>query len=224
MEHARYKKLETYAEAGETLESCIKRLCKYEEKGIKCYVVFNGHELYSDMTPDEMREIVKSDKKKINLEEKEDNFYKEEALTLVYEFMSIGRKFISKDLIKDWDEFVISSVHSKTKGADIRYTLELLELLSMGEEFVFVENKLESQIHFDNSKVKVLKAVSKFSPKGKDFAEYIESKNKIYSYNLQDLNDKVLKLKITKFGNGLIEILGTDIEDGKQYVLSYDFI
>lgn len=222
MDHARYKKLE--AEAGETLESCIKRLCKYEEKGIKCYLVFNGHELYSDMTPDEMRKIVMSDRQKTNSEESQDDFYKEEALTLIFEYMSIGRKYISKDLIKDWDELVIDSVYSKYKGIDIRYILEIIELLSMNEEFVFIENKLESQAHFNNSKSKVLKSVYKFHPKGKDFVEHIDSKNKIYSYNVENLNGKVLKLKITDFGTGIREILGIDIEDGKQYVLSYDFI
>lgn len=172
--------------AGNRLDKVVEFLLSAKEKGNLICVEFNGVMLYSDtVTMDNAYIVVTGMTKKesddafnkfIEDSEKEKLEYQRRVPELIEKWVKEGKKVLTEDKWKEWEETVPIRLNDLYRGMELKYCLDLVKKLNEG---TFEESKImiESQNHSGLSYSLICSMIKEFSPKGKDFVEYL-NKNK----------------------------------------------
>lgn len=171
---------------GARLIDCIEELHCYRDKGELVYGIFNGKELYSTDSEDEIyikvtgynledyNSYLNTHRENVQLE-KEKHLRKIPSLCKKY--MSKGRMYIEKEKISDWDKLVITSLHGMYRGFEIESSLDIFLLLKHSYSFDTIRDVIYNQGHSGSSLNIVLNIIKNFSPNGEDFYKFMEDKD-----------------------------------------------
>ncbi len=177
-----YKEIEFMI--GSNIESAVKELLKYKEKGILVYGDFNGHTLYSDtVTVDgAYMEIIgrtkaehdKSQKEWKENYDREQREHKESIPSLSKEWMQKGREILTEDKWEYWDKIVPIRLNDLYHGMELGCCLDIVKILNNNGTLDKAKKVIESQYHSGMSYGLVCAMVREFCNRGNEFVEYVK--------------------------------------------------
>lgn len=85
--------------------------------------------------------------------------------------MTEGRKILSKDQWKDWDEIVPIRLHDIYHGKELDSALKAIKILNNGGNIDKAKVAIDSKNHSGYSYSLTLALINKFCEKGKDLYE-----------------------------------------------------
>ena len=168
--------------AGNRLDEVVESLLAAKEKGNLICVEFNGVMLYSDtVTMDgAYKEITGMTKKEnddafnkfIENSKKEELEYQSRIPELIEKWIKEGKKVLTEDKWKEWEETVPIRLNDLYRGMELKYCLDLVKKLNEGT-FEEPKTMIESQNHSRLSYSLICSMIKEFSPKGGEFVEYL---------------------------------------------------
>lgn len=172
--------------AGSTIDLAVQILNKYRSNGELVCINFNGVDLYSDeiFTVDDAYEKItgvtkKEYEKKIEdyneTIHKREQEYKDNFFRLVEYYKQQGRKILSKEKWKDWDEIVPIRLSDLYQGMELGSCLDIVKLLNEGGTLDEAKEKILNQNHSGMSFSLVCHMVEEFADgdRGKEFRKYV---------------------------------------------------
>lgn len=179
----KHRKIEFYG--GDSIETAIKYLKKFKERGELVYGEFNGKKLYSDK--DDMDSAYKkiTGKTKAEFDAKmkaENDKYKEDQKKhkkaipeLTKKWIEKGNSILDEKYREYWAKIVPIRLDDLYNGMELGATLDIVKELNAGCEFETAKNIIEGQGHSGMSFGLVCSMVKSFCDRGKEFFEYARS-------------------------------------------------
>ena len=169
---------------GESLESAVKELSRYKEKGELVYGEFNGKKLYSDtddldsaylkVTGKTKAECDEAERKRNDEYEKEKREHEEAIPELTKEWIEKGNDILDDKYHKLWAECVPIRLSDLYQGMELGATLEIIKKLNAGCDLDAAKTIIEKQGHSGMSFGLVCSMVRSFCDRGVEFVSYIK--------------------------------------------------
>ena len=176
-----YRKIEFGA--GDSIETAVKDLQRFKDRGELVYGEFNGQKLYSDI--DDIDTAYKKITGKSKLEfdaqmKAENDKYKEdqrkhkEAIPeLTKEWIEKGNAILDKQYQEKWAKCVPIRLDDLYQGMELKATLDIVKELNAGCELDVAKGIIEGQGHSGMSFGLVCSMVKSFCNRGTEFAAYV---------------------------------------------------
>ncbi|WP_026883660.1 hypothetical protein [Clostridium akagii] len=178
----RYEKIEFTSFCD--IKESVKELLSYKDKGILACGSFNGTTLYSDtvtldsaykdITGKTKAEFDNAQQEMSDRINKEKQAYKQAIPELSKDWMSKGRKILTEDKWKYWDETIPISLNGLYRGMELGACLDIIKILNDNGTLDEAKEKIESQ---GNSKGLffrlVCSMVKEFCVRGSEFLNYV---------------------------------------------------
>lgn len=179
MEERNYKQIKF--DAGEDLESAIKKLKSYNEP---VYGIFNRQTLYSDESIDSAYKKVigktkfEFDKDKEEWLEKlkeEKKKHKEAIPELTDKWIEEGSKILDEKYIELWKKTVPHRLNDLYEGRELSDCLDIIKELNKGCKLSFAKEIIDNQGHSGMSFSLVCSMVESFCDRGEEFVNYLKT-------------------------------------------------
>lgn len=169
--------------AGETIDSAVKELSRYKEKGELVYGVFNGKELYSDVddidsaykkvTGKTKYEFKAEEQKRHEEYDAEKKKHKEAIPELTKEWIEKGKAILDEKHHEYWAKIVPIRLGDLYRGMELGACLDIVKELNAGCEMELAKAIIEGQGHSGMSFSLVRSMVKRFCDRGDEFASYV---------------------------------------------------
>ena len=176
-----YRKIEFGA--GDSIESAIKDLQRFKERGELVYGEFNGQKLYSDVDDldSAYTKITGKSKKEFDAQMKAENDkYKEDQKKhkdsipeLTKEWIAKGNEILDKQYQDKWAKCVPIRLDDLYQGMELKATLDIVKELNAGCELEVAKGIIEGQGHSGMSFGLVCSMVKSFCDRGTEFATFV---------------------------------------------------
>lgn len=165
------------------IESAVKELNKYKERGELVFGEFNGQKLYSDI--DDMDSAYKKITGKSKAEHdaelraQNENYleqkrkHKESIPELTKEWIAKGNNILDEKYRELWAECVPIRLDDLYQGMELKCCLDIVDQLNKGYELDKVKPLIESQGHSGMSFGLVCSMVKSFCDRGQEFVSYV---------------------------------------------------
>lgn len=177
------KKYREVEHLGMNIDTVVRNLVEYREKGEYISTEFNGVMLYSDtvtldsayraITGKSKAEAEKARREWIENLKKEDEEHRANIPRLSVQWIEKGKEILDKEKWELWSEIVPIRLEDLYKGMELDCCLKIVKILQSGT-FEEAKAELESQGHSDMSHSLVCAMVKEFSPKGEEFVERVK--------------------------------------------------
>lgn len=177
-----YKEIGFYC--GCDIETAVKKLLEYKEKGELVCGSFNGHVLYSDnvtvdsafleitgKTKADFDKDREEDRKKLIREREE---YESKIPELTKEWIAKGHKILDEKYWSEWDKCVPIRLNDLYEGIELKDCLDIIEPLNNGCSLEDAKKIIDDQGHSGMSYGLVKCMVDSFCDRGQEFANYID--------------------------------------------------
>ena len=167
------------------IESAVKELARYKERGELVYGEFNGQKLYSDtddldssykkitgLTKAEFDEAERVRNEEYKAEEKR---HKEAIPELTKEWVEKGKAILDEKYLEAWNKCVPIRLGDLYRGMELGATLDIVKELNAGCELQKAKEIIESQGHSGMSFGLVCSMVKSFCDRGQEFVNYARS-------------------------------------------------
>ncbi len=165
------------------LESAVKELNQYKERGELVFGLFNGQELYSDVdnldsafkkiTGKTKAEFDEAEQKRHEEYKEEERKHKEAIPVLTKEWIAKGNNMLDEKYREEWAKCVPIRLgdlyHGFELGACLDIVLELNNGCSLGEAKRIIQNQGHSGMSFSL----VCSMVKSFCDRGTDFSSFV---------------------------------------------------
>lgn len=171
--------------AGESIESAIKELSAYKERGELVYGVFNGQNLYSDTddldsafkkitgkTKAEFDEAAKIENDKYKADQQK---HKDAIPELTKEWIEKGNVILDEKYRDKWAECVPIRLDDLYQGMELKCCLDIVIELNNGCSLDDAKAIIESQGHSGMSFGLVCSMVKSFCDRGVEFVSYVRN-------------------------------------------------
>ena len=166
---------------GNTIESAVKTLQEYKERGESVFIEFNGHKLYScDVTMDSAYQEI-TGKTKAEFDKAQEEWRKEyeereareeaEAKAKIPAWIERGSAYIYPERAEEWKKCVEARAGDLYHGMDLDSALELMEKLESGASMEEVKEIFDEQGHSGASAGMVRSMLFHFAKRGPEFYE-----------------------------------------------------
>ena len=166
---------------GNTIESAVKTLQEYKERGESVFIEFNGHKLYScDVTMDSAYQEI-TGKTKAEFDKAQEEWRKEyeereareeaEAKAKIPAWVEKGSAYIYPERMEKWAQCVEARAGDLYHGMDLDSALELMEKLESGASMEEVKEIFDEQGHSGASAGMVRSMLFHFAKRGPEFYE-----------------------------------------------------
>lgn len=172
-----YKRIEFYA--GCNIETAVKELLKYKEKGELACGSFNDHMLYSDnVTVDSAYiEIIGKTKAECDKEQEEwredykrrEEEHKKKIHELTVEWIERGHKILDEKYWSEWDKCVPIRLGDLYHGMELGNCLDIVKALNNNCNIDEAKNIIGNQDHSGMSYSLVRLMVKSFCDRGQEF-------------------------------------------------------
>jgi hypothetical protein len=177
----KYTKIEFLA--GESIESAIKTLNSYKQKGELACGEFNGHKLYSDkddldsafkkVTGKTKSECDADEKKRHEEYEEQKRKHQESIPDLTKEWIEKGSKVLDRKYMKLWKKCVPVRLSDLYQGMELGCCLDIVEKLNEGCDMDTAKEIIEGQSHSGMSFSLVCSMVESFCDRGEEFVKFV---------------------------------------------------
>lgn len=167
------------------IESAIKELTRYKERGELVYGEFNGQKLYSDTddldsaykkitgkTKAEFDEAERIRNEEYKAEEKRHN---ESIPELTKEWIEKGKAILDEKYLETWNKCVPIRLGDLYRGMELGATLDIVKELNAGCELQKAKEIIDGQGHSGMSFGLVCSMVKSFCYRGAEFVSYARS-------------------------------------------------
>lgn len=165
------------------LEEAVTILQDYAAKGVKAFIDFNGHKLYSDtVTMDgAFLEVTGKTKKEHDnyLEERHREYQREKAEhkakipTLIPMYVEKGHKLLNEKYWELWEQCVPIRLDDLYHGWELDCCLDIIKILQEENDFDKAKELFNSQGHSGMSAGLTASMISSFCDNGKDFVKVL---------------------------------------------------
>lgn len=167
------------------IESAIKELTRYKERGELVYGDFNGQKLYSDK--DDLDSAYKKitgktkaefdEAKRIRHDEykAEEKRHKEAIPELTKEWIEKGKAILDEKYLDTWNKCVPIRLGDLYRGMELGATLDIVKELNAGCDIQKAKDIIYSQGHSGMSFGLVCSMVKSFCDRGAEFVSYVRS-------------------------------------------------
>ena len=166
---------------GNTIESAVRTLQEYKERGESVFIEFNGHKLYScDVTMDSAYQEI-TGKTKAEFDKAREEWLKEyeereareksEAKAKIPAWIERGSAYIYPEKMEQWAQCVETRAGDLYHGMDLDSVLELMEKLESGASMEEVKEIFDGQGHSGASAGMVRSMMFHFAKRGPEFYE-----------------------------------------------------
>lgn len=168
---------------GGNIESAVRELLNYKEKGILACGEFNGVTLYSDTvtldgaykeitgkTKDEHDEYERKWREEYYRKEQE---HKEQIPELTKTWTEKGREVLSEDKWSLWNEIVPIRLSDLYRGMELGCCLDIVKILNNGGTLDEAKAEIDNQNHSGMSFGLVCSMVKELSDRGEEFVAYV---------------------------------------------------
>lgn len=165
------------------IESAIKELQKYKEKGELVFGVFNGQKLFSDIDDIDSAYLKITGSTKSECDEKarisnqkyleEKRIHEETIPEQTKLWIERGEKILDLKYRAKWNEIVPFRLKDLYRGFELEACLEIVSELNEGVDFKTVKEIIEEQGHSGMSFGLVCSMIKAFSDRGADFVDYV---------------------------------------------------
>ena len=175
-----YSKIDFF---GGSIEDAVKELKRLNRYGVKAYIEFNGHNLYSDtvtlddaykaitdMTYSEFKKMLEDNEEKRKLAEKE---FQEKLPTYIDMWIKKGRDIFNGDRLALWEKIVPIRLNDLYHGMELGNCIDIVEALNKDCSFDEAKKIIEDQNHSGMSFGLVCSMVKEFSDRGSEFVKYV---------------------------------------------------
>jgi hypothetical protein len=166
------------------IDSAIKELESYKEKGELVFLSFNGVNLYSDIDDLDSAYIKVTGKTKAEIEEQQRIYHEqyleqkkrhEEAIPeLTKEWIVKGNNILDEKYRELWAECVPIRLGDLYRGMELGCCLEIIEPLNNGCSLDEAKSIIEKQGHSGMSYGLVRAMVRSFCDRGDEFADFVK--------------------------------------------------
>lgn len=168
---------------GNNIESTVKSLIKYKEKGELVCTEFNGVMLYSDtVTMDDAYISItgktKAERDKAHQEwienyEKAEREYQKSIPSLTEPWKNKGREILSESKWEYWDRIVPIRLGDLYHGMELGCCLDIVKILNNNGTLDEAKAMIDSQDHSGMSYGLVCSMVREFCDRGQEFVDYV---------------------------------------------------
>lgn len=168
---------------GDSIETAVKDLARFKERGELVYGEFNGQKLYSDVDDIDSayKKITGRTKSEFDAEqEAEHERYKEqerkhnEAIpALTKEWIEKGNTILDEKYREDWARCVPIRLGDLYRGMELKATLDIVIELNNGCDMETAKKIIMGQGHSGMSFGLVCSMVKSFCDRGEEFASYV---------------------------------------------------
>lgn len=176
-----YRKIEFGA--GDSIESAIKDLQRFKERGELVYGEFNGQKLYSDVddldsaytkitgkSKTEFDAQMKAENDKYREDQKK---HKDSIPELTKEWIEKGNEILDKQYQDKWAKCVPIRLDDLYQGMELKATLDIVKELNAGCELEVAKEIIEGQGHSGMSFGLVCSMVKSLCDRGTEFATFV---------------------------------------------------
>jgi hypothetical protein len=167
------------------IESAVKELSQYKERGELVYGEFNGQKLYSDtddldsaykkVTGLTKSEFDEAERKRNEEYEAEKRKHEESIPELTKEWIEKGNSILDKKYHETWAKCVPIRLSDLYRGMELGATLDIVKELNAGCELQKAKDIIEGQGHSGMSFGLVCSMVKVFCDRGSEFVGYARS-------------------------------------------------
>ena len=167
------------------IESAVKELSQYKERGELVYGEFNGQKLYSDtddldsaykkVTGLTKSEFDEAERKRNEEYEAEKRKHEESIPELTKEWIEKGNNILDKKYHETWAKCVPIRLSDLYRGMELGATLDIVKELNAGCELQKAKDIIEGQGHSGMSFGLVCSMVKSFCDRGSEFVRYARS-------------------------------------------------
>lgn len=171
--------------AGDSLDTAMRDLARYKERGELVYGEFNGQKLYSDtddldsaykkITGKTKAEYDEAENKRHEEYLEQQRKHKEAIQQLTQEWIAKGNEILDEKYHKLWAECVPIRLNDLYQGIELGCTLDIVKELNAGCELQKAKEIIESQGHSGMSFGLVCSMVKAFCDIGAEFVSYVRS-------------------------------------------------
>jgi len=167
------------------IESAVKELSQYKERGELVYGEFNGQKLYSDtddldsaykkvtgLTKSEFDEAERKNNEEYEAEKRK---HEESIPELTKEWIEKGNSILDKKYHETWAKCVPIRLSDLYRGMELGATLDIVKELNAGCELQKAKDIIEGQGHSGMSFGLVCSMVKAFCDRGSEFVGYARS-------------------------------------------------
>lgn len=165
------------------IESAVKELNKYKERGELVYGEFNGQKLYSDIDDldSAFKKITGKTKAEFDADQQKnsDDYreaerkHKEAILELTKEWIEKGNVILDEKYRKEWAKCVPIRLGDLYRGMELGNCLDIVEQLNKGESLEKVKPLIDGQGHSGTSFGLVCAMIKSFCERGNEFVAYV---------------------------------------------------
>lgn len=166
------------------IDSAVKELTSYKEKGELVFGVFNGQKLYSDIddldsaykkiTGKTKAECEEAEKKRSEEYEESERKHKEAIPELTKEWIEKGNNILDEKYRNLWAECVPIRLSDLYEGFELGACLDIVKELNAGCELEVAKGIIEKQGHSGMSFGLVCAMVKSFCDRGNEFASLVK--------------------------------------------------
>lgn len=165
------------------IDSAVKELNQYKERGELVYGEFNGQKLYSDIddldsaykkiTGKTKAECDKAEQKRHEEYKEEEKNHKEAIPELTKEWIEKGNAILDEKYRELWAKCVPIRLGDLYRGMELGNCLEIVDQLNKGKKLEEVKPLIENQGHSGMSFGLVCSMVKSFCDRGTEFVSFV---------------------------------------------------